>query len=148
MKNASLQYSWLLAIFLTERRFPVSRNLATTEIEELGWLDLHKEDWIPYPSQYEPRWKTQVAWARKNLSEHRLLTDQRCDKWELNEKGKEIGLKMIESFSTGKSQVSNFFLWSPVFKRYLDPSHTDCSFDIPRPDYLYNDNQPNFFSIT
>lgn len=96
------------------------------------------EDNLPYPAAgtNEPCWRVLVAYGRKDAFEAEHLFDEHNHR-KLNRAGEEELARVLSYFQHGQGDVAQGFLWTPVFKRLLDPSYTQTSADKPGPKTIY-----------
>lgn len=109
-------------------------------IAQEGWFVHADEDNKPYPfaGHNEPRWRVLIAFGRKDAYDRdRLFRNQR-DHWELNRQGADEFRAVLSHFKSGKGDVAKGYLWTPRFKKLLDPSYAPTSADAPRPKTIYN----------
>jgi hypothetical protein len=140
----------ILLAALNELRYDPPKEDVLTEIQQRAWLDLRPEDKQPYPSQPrgEARWRTLVAWARKDCVQNDLMPRGGRNVWSLTDHGRDKLLDVKCAFGTGILDVRKCFLWAPLFKRRMCPSWEPSENDAPRPAYLYNDLTPPWMSST
>jgi len=134
----------LLLAALKDAGVSLSRQEAVQHISEKGWFALQAEDRQPYPSQtqgssHEARWKTWIAWGRKDAVLLGFVNDFERDAWSLTRKGHECWDHWRLNFESGAWEVSKGFLWSQKFKRMLCPAYEPTSQDAIRPPHLYRD---------
>ena len=132
----------LLLAALNDAGVSLSRREAVQSISEQGWFALDREDWAPYPSQQssrEPRWKTWIAWGRKDSVLRGLVTDFERDSWSLSRIGHERWDFWRSKFASGEWDVTRGFLWTAKFKRMLCPPYQPGPQDAVRPTNLYRD---------
>ena len=53
-------------------------------IQREGLILLRDEDFKPYPTQNEPSWCTDIAWARKNAVILGYVNNHEWDSWEIS----------------------------------------------------------------
>lgn len=132
----------LLLAALKDAGTSLSRRQSIDHISENHWFALQCEDWKPYPSQGasgEARWKTLIAWARKDAVIRGLINDFERDAWSLSKKGHSIWDILSTGFSLGNFDVSQGYLWSKVFKQKLNSAYSPSSKDALRPATIYRE---------
>lgn len=130
----------LLIAALKDAGVSLSRREATDFIADHRWFDLQPEDWQPYPSQKtarEARWKTLIAWARKDAVLRDFVNDYEHNSWSLSRNGHRVWEGVSNKFTRGEVDVTQGYLWSPVFKRKLRPDYMPSEKDARRPCSLY-----------
>ena len=108
-------------------------------IQRDGLYDITKHDIPPYENQNEPKYHTLLCWARKDAieSEWMLDTGER-DAWQLARAGREVLERNIGRFRNGKLSVRRCYLWTPKFKKQVDPTYEPSPDDSIRPeDFLF-----------
>ena len=96
------------------------------------YLRLAPADREPYPTQTEPRWQTDIAYARKIGVISGLVSYNARDAWGISRPGREVIRALI---AKGREiQVHRCFLWSTDFKRTLCPEYRPSVIDLPRPE--------------
>lgn len=140
----------LLVAALKEAGVSLSRREAVEFIGDHRWFALQSEDWKPYPSQKslgEARWKTLIAWARKDAALRNFVNDFEHNSWSLSRNGHRLWEGIINKLNQGELDVTLGYLWSPVFKQKMRPEYTPSEKDAQRPYSLYRDSfaQPHFY---
>src|SRR5213593_1212600 len=102
-------------------------------ISREGLLALNEADMIPYETQTEPCWKTDIAWARKIGVLSGLIGNDERDAWEIIRPGVRALENVTEAIRTDPHLVTECFLWSPKLKRIFVPSYLPSPADTPRP---------------
>ena len=139
----------LLFAALRELSGSVTKQTAVQYISNRKWFALEPEDSKPYPSQqhtHEARWKTLIAWARKDSALRDLMLNHERDSWALSREGVRRWDSLRLRFSTGELEVKDGYLWSAIFKLYLCPTYTPCPNEAKRP-WRFYDDLPNFESL-
>jgi hypothetical protein len=132
----------LLLAALRELRGSVSKQTALQYISDRKWFCIEPEDLKPYPSQqhtHEPRWKTLVAWGRKDSVIRDYIMSHERDSWALSREGIRVWDLHRPKFASGEHDVRRGYLWTPQFKRYLCPTYEPSASDAKRPWRLYDD---------
>lgn len=112
-------------------------------IKCLGWFDIQPEDRLPYPSQpSEPRWKTLLAWARKNGSDGGLVRSVVRDEWIGSKEGFNVFPEAKQLFQSGEWDVTKCYLWTSQLKWLFDPKFDASHPCHGRPPYIYEDRVP------
>lgn len=132
----------MLLFYALHRTGGGTRQDTVDYIADEGWFFHANEDYRPYPlaGTNEPRWRILIAYGRKDAADAgRLFTgDQYYDNWELTRDGVEEFKELRSAFLRGKGDVAKGYIWTPAFKRLLDPSYSPTSADKPRPRTIYN----------
>ncbi len=104
-------------------------------IHRRGYLLLRWEDRSPYPSQMEPRWRTDIRWRRKDGVQSGLITGDEHNEWEINRDG----ILALEAVARGASHgffsLDDCDLWSTGLKRTLLPGF------VPSQDVTYHSRE-------
>lgn len=113
-------------------------------VESLKWFDLRQDDKKPYPTvqSKEPRWKTLIAFTRKDCveDEDKLFEDDGSrDSWQISKNGRNVYAIFREHFASGKLDCSKCYMWSNVFKKHLRPEYIPLERDLNRPGDIYKD---------
>ncbi len=110
-------------------------------ISTRGWFDIQDEDWPPYPTMpnHEPRWRTVIAWARKDAFDFGHLDDVGHNNWQISRQGRERYLELRAMFSQHQLDVRRCYMWRESLKRFVDPSYVPSSMDFARPHSIYRD---------
>lgn len=141
----------LLITALKDAGVSLSRRETVEYIGDHRWFALQGEDWRPYPSQRragEARWKTLIAWARKNASLRNFVNDFERDSWSLSRNGHQLWGHISSRFNPGDLDVSQGYLWAPQYKQRLCPSYKPSEKDAKRPFCLYRDCFDIFFNLS
>jgi hypothetical protein len=119
----------------------VTKQQAIAYIKRMHWFEIELEDQEPYQSQRlasgEPRWHTLIAWARKDGVLRDIVSHEGRDQWGLTPFGRKVIERFQESCRAGKRPVSECFLWSKVFKKFIYPEYDPSSKDTKRPANFY-----------
>jgi len=104
-------------------------------IQRADLYDITKHDLPPYESKDEPKYHTLLCWARKDAvqSEWMLDTDEH-DAWQLARPGRELLERAIKCFRSGELSVRKCYLWTPKFKKQVDPAYEPSAEDSIRPE--------------
>lgn len=122
----------------------LSRQQATQSILANRWFAIQDEDRHPYLSQTgarEPRWKTLIAWARKDAILRGYLIGGERDSWALSRQGHSTWDSLRTRFRSGELPVREGYLWSQQFKLYLFAAYEPTPADAVRPVFFYRDLQ-------
>lgn len=122
-----------------------SRSEVTGYIRTQGLLLLTQEDRIPYPSQTEPAWMTDIAWARKIGVLAGIISDEARNAWELNRAGATELDSLHREAGEGKIPLAECFLWTEIMKRVFNPKHLPKDTDIPRPPRRRRRDSPYYY---
>ncbi len=112
-------------------------------IEHNQWFNIEAEDKIPYDSQpTEPRWKTAIAWCRKNCvsTNPKLMESDIQDCWIATKEGLNIIAEMKKVCAEGGYDVGQCYLWSSALKTYFNPEFSPSLNDKTRPQFMYRDS--------
>ena len=132
----------LLFAALRELEGRVTTQEAIQFISDRKWFAIEPDDMKPYPSQQqirEARWKTLIAWGRKDAALRELVLDHEYNSWALSREGIQRWESCRQKFATGELNVSEGYLWSPAFKCYLFPCYEARPSDAERPWNFYTD---------
>ena len=132
----------LLCAALRELRGSVTKQEAIECISDRKWFAIEPEDLKPYPSQQhtrEPRWKTLIAWGRKDSVLRDFMLYHERNSWALSREGIRRWDLHRPKFASGEHDVRSGYLWSPTFKRYLCATYEPSPKDAPRPWRFYDD---------
>lgn len=100
-----------------------------------GYLLLCPKDRSPYPSQMEPRWRTDIRWRRKDGVQSGLITGDEHNEWEINRAGI-LALEAVEhGASRGLFSLDDCYLWSTGLKRAFLPGF------VPSQDVMYHSRE-------
>jgi hypothetical protein len=129
----------LLEVLRLEGGSPTRRDTADS-IADRHWFDIRDEDWPPYPTQQnrEPRWRTLVAWGRKDAFDHKLLADVGYNSWELSRMGQEQADLLRRRFQDRELDVRLCYIWTPELKKFMCSTYPSGD-DAPRPPRIYED---------
>lgn len=111
-------------------------------IEDKKWFNLEDEDKIPYKSQQgvEPRWKTLIAWSRKDCVDLGFMESDVTDSWLAKKEGLNLVVRLKSRCESGEFEVGRCFLWTHSLKEFYDPKFQSSGQDVPRPRYMYRDS--------
>jgi hypothetical protein len=133
----------MLLSALRELGSPASKRDTIAYIQQEHWFHILPEDWEPYPSQAqgskEARWHSLIAWARKDSVIRDLISDHERDSWGLTRAGRDAIDRVRARFVSGELSAYGCFLWSPVFKAYIQPGYVSRPDEATRPFDLYRD---------
>ena len=118
-----------------------TRRDAADSILDRHWFSIKSEDWPPYPTQQnkEPRWRTLVAWGRKDAFDHQLLSDVGYNAWELSRRGQEKADLLRQRFENRELDVRRCYMWTPELKKFMCSTYEPSDDDAPRPSRIYED---------
>lgn len=95
--------------------------------------ELRAEDKESYESKREWKSDTLLCYARKDAVENGLMFNHdEKDSWEITRSGLDALTQVIAYFHVRPGAIGRCFMWRPEFKRIVDPSHTDSSYDHVR----------------
>ena len=135
----------LLLGALFERKGAYTKQDVLSIIERLKWFDLRQDDKIPYQTvqSKEPRWKTLIAYTRKDCVEDKLFMDDGChDSWQISKRGRNVFAMLKGDFSAGNFDCSKCYMWSQAFKKHMCPDYVPTERDLDRPGDVYKDYYP------
>lgn len=128
------------ALFDRKGAYPKQDVLAI--VAGLKWFDLRQDDKIPYPTvqSKEPRWKTLIAFTRKDCVEDGLFEDDGTrDSWQISKNGRNVFAIFRENFASGELDCSKCYMWSNVLKKHMNPGYSPSERDLGRPGDVYKD---------
>ncbi len=132
----------LLLGALFDRKGAYTKQDVLAIVEGLKWFDLRQEDKLRYPTvqSNEPRWKTMIAFTRKDCVEDKLFEDDGTrDSWQISKKGRNVFAMFRECFTSGELDCAKCYMWSQVFKKHMNPLYSTSERDLNRPDDVYKD---------
>lgn len=132
----------LLLGALFDRKGAYTKQDVLAIVERLKWFDLRQDDKIPYPTvqSKEPRWKTMIAFTRKDCVEDKLFEDDGTrDSWQITKKGRNVFAIFREYFASGELDCTRCYMWSHVFKKHMNPQYSPSERDLDRPGDVYKD---------
>jgi hypothetical protein len=104
-------------------------------IEDRKLYEITRHDLPPYPGQNEPKYHTLLCWARKDAVERDWMLDiDQRDAWQLTRAGRELLERITEHFRKGDLSVRECYLWTPIFKKQIDPTYEPSPADRIRPE--------------
>lgn len=102
-------------------------------VREERFLDLNEDDFIPYDTQTEDKWKTDLAWRRKDGVQWGHVFNNQRDSWEITRHGRDL-VDLAQELSAKKEyDVTRCYLWSAKLKRIFDPNYQPSTKDKRRP---------------
>lgn len=104
-------------------------------IDSQKWYAITQDDLVPYDSSnsLEPRYHTQLAWARKNSVLAGYMFDGGWDEWGITRSGREALERITRHFEARKHIcVESCYLWTEVLKRRFDSNYAPGD-DAKRP---------------
>jgi hypothetical protein len=126
----------LLLAALSEMRAIRAKQEVIAYIQSEHLFEIQQDDWVPYPTQTEPKWHTMIAWARKDCvmrGREWMFDHDEADHWEATRRGLDVFQKFARKFQTGELDVRRCYLWSRTFKRKMYPGYEPSSRDSSRP---------------
>ncbi len=106
-------------------------------IQDGDLYDITRHDLPPYESKDEPKYHTLLCWARKDAVEDGWMLDTgERDAWQLARPGRELLERAILRFRDGTLSVRECYLWTPKFKKQIDPTFVPSPEDRIRPEDL------------
>ncbi len=138
------QCIFLLASVLNEIRGGLRKSEALSEIYDRKFFNVQAEDLVPYWSAEattrEPRWKTLIAWSRKDMVERGMMYRLPRDNWDLTGRGRDFYQMALLHCRAGKVDVARCYLWTPKFKSFTAGEHyKGPHLDHKRPLDVYKD---------
>jgi len=107
-------------------------------IERAEYYDLKAHDLPPYKNQTEPRYHTLVGWARFHAVQLGWMVDvDEKDNWQLSRDGRGILDRTIQRYRSGELSVRECYLWTPKFKKLVDPTYEPSPKDRQRFERVY-----------
>ena len=132
----------LLLGALVDRKGAYTKQDVLAIIEGLKWFEMRQEDKLRYPTVQsdEPRWKTLIAFTRKDCVEDKLFEDDECrDSWQISQNGMNEFVRLRDCFASGELDCSKCYMWSHVFKKHMRPEYAPSGSDKDRPGDIYRD---------
>ena len=132
----------LLLVALRELRKPKTKFEVIQYIESKKWFNLRSEDLIPYKSTQgtEERWKTLIAWARKDCVDANLMEYDSQNCWEASKNGLNIVVGLKQLCQAAEFSVGHCYLWSLSLKSSIHPEFMESANDPKRPMSFYRDS--------
>jgi hypothetical protein len=117
-------------------------------IKNRHFFDVQAEDWPPYPKAqtHEPRWHTLIAWARKTGVESGLLMDGERDAWAISRDGVHELARAQGQYRSAHLAAGNCYMWTPTFKKLMQPAYLPSATDAKRPVNVYRDALEHLFA--
>jgi hypothetical protein len=115
-----------------------SKRETISFINQSGWFDLSRHDLPAYVGSNEPKYHTLLAWARKDGTIKEWIFDDERDSWGITRDGRRVLDKAKENFAQ-EWEVSECYLWTPKFKKMMDPSYTPSDADRKNPEDEWED---------
>jgi hypothetical protein len=107
-------------------------------VQNADLYEITRHDLPPYENQNEPKYHTLLAWARKDaLIAGWLIDTTERDAWQLSRPGREILDRTTKRFRSGDLSVRMCYLWTPKFKKRVDPTYEPSPDDRIRPEDLW-----------
>jgi len=133
----------LLLAALENIRVSVSKREVIQHISSHKFFDIQDEDRLPYPSAstHDPRWHCLIAWARKDCVQREWVFDDERDAWGITRAGIDIHQRTLGKFLEGSWKAHRCYLWTPTFKKLMQPSYLPSKNDLARPFNVYRDLQ-------
>jgi hypothetical protein len=118
-----------------------TRQETCNRISHRGWFDIQGEDWPPYPTMtnLEPRWRTLIAWARKDSFDFGYLDDIGHNCWQISRQGRQRSIDLKTQFAQRQLDVRRCYMWREPLKRFMWPDYTPSASDATRPQSIYRD---------
>ena len=129
----------LLVLFALRELWSVcSKQEVLSLIQNRELYEITRHDLPPYEGQNEPKYHTLLAWARKDAMLNEWLVPTReHDQWQLSRLGGDVLDRAIQRYRNGQLTVRKCYLWTPRFKKQIDPTYEPTPEDSTRPeDYL------------
>jgi hypothetical protein len=102
-------------------------------IHRQNYLALTPDDIAPYPTQSEPSWQTDIAYARKIGVIMGIIGYEERDSWEWIRDGRDQLDRILADGKHGAVDGKRCFLWSREFRRVFDHTYEPSDADTPRP---------------
>lgn len=100
--------------------------------------EITRHDLPAYEGKGEPKYHTLLAWARKDALIAGWLEDTReRDAWQLSRDGRAKLEHVVARYRSGELKVSECYLWTPRFKKEVDPNYAPSPADRVRPEELF-----------
>jgi hypothetical protein len=112
----------------------VGKSEAVGQIEKANWFAISQIHRTPYRSkvergQTEPRWKTMIAFARKDCVLQGHLLDTRVrDWWEITTKGLRTCHNLLQHVAQDHVEFRRCNLWTPDFSKFLAENASRVTF--------------------
>jgi len=117
----------------------IGKSLVAENIKTRGWFNFRPEDNLPYPSGSGPRWVDQLELARADCKQKwRFMPDDRND-WRPTQEGECYLANVKAAVRDGALDMKKCCLWTPIFKRYINPTYESGSDETYRPLKIYED---------
>ena len=118
-----------------------TRQETCDRISQRGWFDIQGEDWPPYPTMtnLEPRWRTLIAWARKDAFDFGYLDDIGHNCWQISRQGRQRSIDLKTQFTQRQLDVRRCYMWREPLKRFMWPDYIPSPSDAQRPRTIYRD---------
>jgi hypothetical protein len=138
------QVNMMLLFVLADLRC-ASKRETIAHIVNNQFFDVQPEDWAPYPKAEtrEPRWHTLIAWARKSCLVEGHLMDVGWDSWAISRSGIEELRSVQSRYAKGGLKAKSCYMWTPQFKKRMQPGYEPSPTDSKRPIDVYRDIQPS-----
>ena len=109
------------------------RREVCEHIHKEGYLKLNREDNTAYPTQSEPSWQTDIAYARKIGVIMGIIGYTERDSWEFIRDGRDALNKIKKAGDDGGIDGKELYLLSTPFRRQFDQSYHESAADRARP---------------
>jgi len=130
--SARWQQTILVLFVIHKLARPCTRAEVLELVDLKRYYDIQLEDLETVGS--EPRFRNQLAWARKDALECGWLDGNGIKNWwALSKRGKEYLESVLRAFLSRQLDISRCYLWTPKFKKLLDPSYEPSPRDAKRP---------------
>ena len=136
------QMIMILLAAMQELKGGRSKQEVIAEIEVRGWFDKGPDDNTPFPSapSKEARWKTTVAFGRKDCYEEELfIRDEIRNSWQISKSGINSFIERKGLFASGQLDCRKCYMWSARFKQHIVSSYVPSKEDSDRPSNVYKD---------
>ena len=101
--------------------------------------EITRHDLPPYEHQSEPKYHTLLAWARKDaMIEGWLVDTKERDAWQLSRAGRDVLERAFHRYQNGELTVRRCYLWTPRFKKQVDPTYEPSPVDAIRPEETWS----------
>ncbi|MFA7343415.1 MAG: hypothetical protein WC003_03835 [Terrimicrobiaceae bacterium] len=131
----------MMLYFALSRKPGRTRQDTVDYIAGESWFAHESEDFKKYPfaGTNEDRWRILIAFGRMDAAKHKPEPHvfSNWNSWELNRDGVEEFDRCLSYFRLGNGDVAKGYLWTPVFKKLLDPKYAETAADKKRPLTIY-----------
>ena len=128
----------ILVLFALSRTGGIRRKDEVIRFIDLNRLyQMQPRDQEPYETQVEARYRTRLAWARKDAALRGwLMASMEKDSWELNRDGRDFLESQLNRFASWKRSIRLCYLWTPNFKRCVFPNYDPACDEWDGPHFM------------